>query len=58
MNDLIRDEAMRQAAFRLVKRRLEIREHFTAEDFRLGFDFEGQRYPLINPQRGIFKPHR
>lgn len=54
--EIVRDEAMRQAAFRLVKRRLEIREHFTAEDLRLGFDFEGQRYPLINPQRGIFKP--
>lgn len=54
--DLIRDEAMRQEAFRLIRRRLEIREHFTAEDFRLGFDFEGERYPLVNPQRGIFKP--
>lgn len=56
MSDLIRDEAMRQAAFRLVKRRFEIREYFTSEDLRLGFDFEGQRCPLINPQRGIFKP--
>lgn len=47
---------MRQAAFQLVKRRMELRGQYSAEDFRLGFDFQGHRYPLVNPQRGIFKP--
>ena len=28
----------------------------TAADLARGFQFEGQRIPLINPQRGIFKP--
>src|SRR5215212_7023760 len=28
----------------------------TAEDLRSGFIVDGQRIPLINPQRGIFKP--
>jgi putative restriction endonuclease len=28
----------------------------TGRDLRMGFQFDGQRIPLINPQRGIFKP--
>src|SRR3954467_2835375 len=28
----------------------------TADDLRAGFLIDGQRIPLINPQRGIFKP--
>jgi putative restriction endonuclease len=28
----------------------------TSDDLRAGFDFQGQRVPLVNPQRGIFKP--
>ena len=28
----------------------------TADDLRAGFFVDGQRIPLINPQRGIFKP--
>jgi hypothetical protein len=28
----------------------------TADDLRAGFIVDGQRIPLINPQRGIFKP--
>jgi putative restriction endonuclease len=28
----------------------------TAEELRAGFFVDGQRIPLINPQRGIFKP--
>jgi len=27
-----------------------------ASDLASGFQFEGVRIPLINPQRGIFKP--
>lgn len=47
---------MRQAAFLEVRRRSELRDQLTSEDLRLGFQFQGQRIPLINPQRGIFKP--
>jgi putative restriction endonuclease len=32
--------------------------HLTARDLRSGFKFEGERIPLINPQRGIFKPRQ
>ena len=28
----------------------------TSDDLKRGFVFEGARVPLINPQRGIFKP--
>jgi putative restriction endonuclease len=54
--DVSLDQEMRLAAFRIVKRRLEIREQLTSEDLALGFDFRGERVPLINPRRGIFKP--
>src|ERR1700682_5770647 len=53
-NDI--DQRMRQAAFLEVRRRSELRDQLTSEDLRLGFQFHGERYPLINPQRGIFKP--
>jgi putative restriction endonuclease len=35
---------------------LEIRDHLRATDLKPGFVFEGLRIPLVNPQRGIFKP--
>ena len=50
------DQEMRQAAFLEVRRRADLRDQLTSEDLRLGFQFHGQRIPLINPQRGIFKP--
>lgn len=50
------DQQMRQAAFVEVSRRLELRDQLTSEDLKLGFQFRGERFPLINPQRGIFKP--
>lgn len=28
----------------------------SSDDLKAGFTFEGQRVPLVNPQRGIFKP--
>ena len=30
----------------------------TAKELKPGFVFEGERIPLINPQRGIFKPQQ
>jgi len=51
-----RDALIRQAAFDHV-RQLALREGIlTHEMIKEGFIFEGRRWPLINPQRGIFKP--
>lgn len=47
---------MRLAAFEAVKRMAEVRGDLTLQDLAMGFEFQGRRYPLINPQRGIFKP--
>lgn len=33
-------------------------DHLTAEELKPGFVFEGERIPLVNPQRGIFKPRQ
>jgi putative restriction endonuclease len=50
------DQALRTAAFREVRRLADLHGDLTSRDLRAGFQFEGQRIPLINPQRGIFKP--
>jgi putative restriction endonuclease len=52
------DWAMRTAAFAQVRRLQEIRNPLTGADLAQGFQFEGQRIPLVNPQRGIFKPRQ
>jgi putative restriction endonuclease len=52
------DWAMRAAAFRQVRRLQETRDQLTSADLKAGFQFGGERIPLVNPQRGIFKPHR
>lgn len=52
------DTEMRVAAF------ASVRDHFTrhgvltSTDLKAGFEFRGERVPLINPQRGIFKPQK
>lgn len=50
------DHALRLAAFREVRRLADVNGDLTSKDLRAGFYFDGQRIPLINPQRGIFKP--
>ncbi len=50
------DFPMRMAAFEHVRRLSELHDHLTANELRPGFIFEGKRIPLVNPQRGIFKP--
>ena len=50
------DHALRLAAFREVRRLADVNGDLTGRDLRAGFLWEGQRIPLINPQRGIFKP--
>src|SRR6266480_585924 len=52
-----RDQLLRVAAFETVKRLADIRD-LTSVDLKRGFDFQGERIPLINPQRGIFKPRQ
>ena len=56
MNSEVTDTLMRVAAFGHVLRLSEIQNNITAKELRHGFTFEGERIPLVNPQRGIFKP--
>jgi putative restriction endonuclease len=48
-----RDTSIRLAAFEHVRRLNEIHDHLAASDLKPGFVFEGERIPLVNPQRGI-----
>ena len=52
------DTQMRMAAFDRVRELQEIHDHLTANELSPGFIFEGNRIPLVNPQRGIFKPRQ
>ncbi len=47
---------MRMAAFEHVRGLSEVYDHLTAHELRPGFVFDGERIPLVNPRRGIFKP--
>ena len=50
------DILIRVAAFEHVRQLAQLHDHLTARELKPGFVFQGQRVPLINPQRGIFKP--
>lgn len=52
------DRQMRMAAFEHVRRLEEIHGHLTSNELKPGFMFQGERIPLVNPQRGIFKPQQ
>src|SRR3984885_11688786 len=52
------DTLMRMAAFDHVRRLGEIHDHLTAIELKPGFIYRGERIPLVNPQRGIFKPQQ
>jgi hypothetical protein len=56
MNNMDSDTATRLAALAHIRHLLELRDALTASDLKPGFQFGGSRIPLINPQRGIFKP--
>src|ERR1700738_3294725 len=58
MNTQSLDTLMRVAAFEHVRRLNEIYDHLTAAELKPGFVFRGERIPLVNPQRGIFKPQQ
>jgi len=46
------------AAFEHVRRLGETHDQLTGTALKPGFTFKGARIPLINPQRGIFKPQQ
>jgi len=50
------DIEMRMRAFGSIRDLLSRNGVLTANDLKAGFEFRGERVPLINPQRGIFKP--
>ncbi len=52
------DVRMRVAAFDHVRRLTQIHDHLNAQKLKPGFVFEGERIPLFNPRRGIFKPRQ
>jgi putative restriction endonuclease len=52
------DPLMRMAAFQHVRKLSEVHNDLSARELKPGFLFEGERIPLINPQRGIFKPQQ
>jgi putative restriction endonuclease len=56
MVDSSGDTLLRSAAFERVRTLCEIHDHLTARQLGEGFIVDGQRYPLVNPRRGIFKP--
>lgn len=52
------DRLIRNAAFAHIRRLNESHDHLTADILSAGFEFDGERIPLINPRRGIFKPRQ
>ena len=52
------DALIRAAAFEHVRRVGEVHDHLTTNELKPGFMFKGERIPLVNPQRGIFKPQQ
>ncbi len=58
MTHVADDTDLRLAAFAAVKRLAEVRGDLSSRDLSAGFEFEGNRIPLVNPQRGIFKPRQ
>jgi putative restriction endonuclease len=59
MDPTSRDAQLRQAAFNHVDRLGALRGGvLDSADLAGGFEYGGQRIPLINPRRGIFKPQQ
>ena len=50
------DTSMRSAAFQHVRRLHDLYGTLTSDHLKAGFTWQGERIPLVNPQRGIFKP--
>ena len=59
MDPASHDAQLRQAAFGHVDRLATLRGGvLDSPDLAGGFEFGGERIPLVNPQRGIFKPRQ
>ena len=58
MTSVDRDTRMRMAAFKRVRDLQLVYGHLTRKELSPGFQFEGERIPLVNLQRGIFKPRK
>lgn len=58
MSDGDLDGLIRMAAFEHVRMLATAHDHLTNAHLSAGFIFRGERIPLINPQRGIFKPQQ
>lgn len=58
MSDYDNDAQIRQAAFEHIRRLNETRPYLSSADISAGFEFRGERIPLVNPRRGIFKPRQ
>lgn len=56
MLDAATEQILRQAAFLHVERLFSSKGILNSDDLRAGFHYQGKRVPLVNPQRGIFKP--
>lgn len=52
------DIRMRSAAFEHLRRLNATHDYLSSWQLAEGFFFEGNRIPLVNPQRGIFKPRQ
>jgi putative restriction endonuclease len=52
------DIRMRSAAFEHVRRLNATHDYLSSQQLAEGFLFEATRIPLVNPQRGIFKPRQ
>ena len=52
------DILMRLAAFKRVEMLSKMHGHLTHRELSTGFNFQGERIPLVNPQRGIFEPRQ
>ena len=59
MDPTARDAQLRQAAFESVTRLAGLNSGvLSSDDLAAGFQFQGDRIPLVNPPRGIFKPQQ
>jgi putative restriction endonuclease len=58
MADFIPDAVIRNAAFEHVRRLRDAHGELNSMQLAAGFEFRGERIPLVNPQRGIFKPRQ
>lgn len=54
----VQDTLMRNAAFKCVQDLQQNVGYLTSAELKPGFEFDGRRIPLVNPQRGIFKPRQ